>query len=208
MLDTFKARLKAKAKALGVNLSQKRIDAFADRLHKKNPDLTEEADHDAKIEELHDLTPLDEIARQDDKLRTFEKKDKETKKSDSDEDTDGNEGDKGKGKANDDTPAWAKALMQEVQTLKAEKVQQTIQQKVSSHEKIKGIPAQFLKGKALPQKEEDIDAFAEEVANDYTAFKQELTNQGFAQTSKPVGSAGPGKEPVDPKQIDAILDSI
>jgi ribosomal protein L12E/L44/L45/RPP1/RPP2 len=50
MLDVFKAQLKAKTKAAGVNLSQKRIDAYADRLHKKNPDVKEVAEHDTLID--------------------------------------------------------------------------------------------------------------------------------------------------------------
>jgi hypothetical protein len=36
MIDTYKARLKAKSTAAGANLSQKRIDALADRLQKSS----------------------------------------------------------------------------------------------------------------------------------------------------------------------------
>lgn len=197
MRDSILAKFKAKYP--DVNLSKKRLDALADKLASK---ITDENEIDAKLDELNEMLPFADIAKQDDKIRDLEAKAKKTPA------TPPKEKEEKEPEEKDDTPQWAKALMQEVQTLKAEKVQQTIQQKVTGHEKIKGIPAQFLKGKALPQKEEDIDAFVEEVANDYTAFKQELTNQGFAQTSKPVGSAGPGKEPVDNKQLDAILDSI
>jgi hypothetical protein len=86
MLDVFKARLKAKTKAAGVNLSQKRIDAFADRLHKKNPAITEEADHDTAIDELDEVVSFKDIAKDDDRLRTLEAKSKDKPGSDKDPD--------------------------------------------------------------------------------------------------------------------------
>ena len=96
MLDTFKARLRAKAKAWGVNLSTKRIDALADRLHKKNPDLTDEADHDSRIDDLNEITPLEDMAKQDDRIRSLETKAKaqlpkkeEQHNDDDDDDDDG-----------------------------------------------------------------------------------------------------------------------
>lgn len=197
MRDSILAKFKAKYP--DVNLSKKRLDAIVDKLAAK---ITDENEIEAKLDELNDFLPFADIAKQDDKIRDLEAKAKKTPPPATTPDK------KDDPPAEDPNTVLLKTLLQKVEKLETEKVQTSIQQKVSSHEKIKGIPAQFLKGKALPEKEEDIDAFVEEVANDYTAFKQELTNQGFAQTSKPVGSAGPGKEPVDPKQIDAILDSI
>src|SRR5690349_8539866 len=74
MLETFKERLKAKLPDLKAqNLTEKRLNAIADRLQNKFPDLTDEADYDAKIDELNDLTPFAEIAKQDDRIRTLEK---------------------------------------------------------------------------------------------------------------------------------------
>jgi hypothetical protein len=58
-LETFKAQLKAKYS--GLNLSQKRIDEISARLHKKNPDLTEEANHDTRLDDLNELMPFADI---------------------------------------------------------------------------------------------------------------------------------------------------
>jgi hypothetical protein len=123
MLDTFKARLKAKAKAAGANLSQKRIDAIADRLHKKFPDLTEEADHEAKLEDYYDDDTLKDIAKDDDKLRTIEAiKPKPQPQPSNDNNP--------QPQPQEEMPAWAKDLLTEVKTLKQEKQQQSIQQKL------------------------------------------------------------------------------
>jgi len=76
-------------------------------------------------------------------------------------------------KSDDDTPAWAKSLMQEVQTLKQEKSQTSIQQKIT--EKLKDVPAVFYKGR-IPASEDQIDIAAKEIQDDYTAYKQDQIN--------------------------------
>lgn len=204
MLDTFKARLKAKTTATGVNLSQKRIDAIADRLHKKFPELVEEADHDKHLDELNELTPFDEMAKTDDRLRTLENK-KTEKPKDEPKPTD-------TPKADDDTPAWAKTLIESNQKLSAdlaaiqkEKNQQSISTKVSSHEKLKDVPADFLALSTLPEKEEEIDAFVDKVVTTWGNVKQKMADDGFAQTTKPVnGQAAGGKDKVS-SEMSAFL---
>jgi superfamily I DNA and/or RNA helicase len=196
MLDTFKARLKAKAKAAGANLSQKRIDAIADRLHKKFPDLTEEADHEAKLEDYYDDDTLKDIAKDDDKLRTIEAiKPKPQPQPSNDNNP--------QPQPQEEMPAWAKDLLTEVKTLKQEKQQQSIQQKLGQHEKLKDINKTFWSKRALPTKDEDIDAFVEEVTTDHAAFLQESgygnigEHKPPASTEKPI----PGKVKVDPALV-------
>lgn len=200
MLDTFKARLKAKAKALGVNLSTKRIDAIADRLHKRNPDLTDDAEHDTRIDELHELQPLDEIAKADDRIRDLEAKakgpapkKKEPELAEDEDDDEAGDDDtkagkaKGKKKPSDEPPpAWAKALMQTVETLAKDKTHSSIQSKISARLKDK-VPEKFYNKRALPDSEDDLDAFIEDIENDWTDLQQEQTNEGLAKSGKPLG---------------------
>lgn len=194
MLDTFKARLKAKYPK--ANLSQKRIDAFADRLHKKFPELTEEADHDAKIDDYYPEEDIMVIAKQDDTIRTLKAKPKDTTDTTTQTTTQ-------TATAPDDAPEWAKSLIQsnqtlaqQLQALQVEKTQQTINQKLSAHDKLKDIPAVFWNKRKMPEKEDEIDAFVDDVANDYTTLNQSKVDQTVSTTSKPVvGSkpAGDGK---------------
>jgi hypothetical protein len=205
MLDTFKARLKSKLKDLGVNLSTKRMDAIADRLHKKNPDLKDDKDHDEKIDELNELSPFEDIAKSDDRVRTLEAKTKEKPpKKDEDQEEEGEGEDdagttkpkpKGKKKTDDEPPAWAKQLLGEVASLKKEKVQSTIQQKIAAKLKDK-VPEKFYSKRALPESEEDLDDFISEIETDWSDLKQSENNEGLGKTTKP-GGGGEGADNLD-----------
>lgn len=201
MLDTFKARLKAKAKAAGANLSQKRIDALADRLNKKNPDLNgDDAEHDAKIDDLYDEQDYKDFASVDDHQRAKEakeKKDKEAAKAKS-----GSEPDTDKGNEGDEMPSWAKALLTEVQTLKKEKAQSTIAEKLKGNDKLRDIPASFYKGRPLPENDEGIEAFVTDVVTDHTAFLQEM---GYSQVTPHTPVKGVTGKPGEKAKIDPDL---
>lgn len=187
MHDVFKARLKAKTKAAGVNLSQKRIDAYADKLHKKNPDVTDEAAHDELIDALDELVDFKEIAKEDDRVRTLEARSKN--KSSEEEDDDADEPTAGKAKPakkDDDVPAWAKGLIDTVNTLKAEKQTSSMKDQLAQKLKDKNIPEKFYSKRALPEKEEELDGFVAEIENDWTELKQENNNLGLGGSSKPV----------------------
>lgn len=91
---------------------------------------------------------------------------------------------------NDDVPEWAKALLNEVKTLKREKVQGTMKEQLKA--KLKDVPESYYAKRALPEKEEDLEAFAEEVKADYSAFEGELVEKGLMSTKRPVdGNGGP-----------------
>lgn len=208
MLDTFKARLKAKTKAAGVNLSQKRIDAFADRLHKKNPEAKEDAEHDTLIDELDELVSFADVAKEDDRVRTLEARAKQpakTKNQESDDDDTEDEDEQEKGaKPKDRTPKWAKDLIAEVQNLKAEKKVTSIKTQLAEKLKGKEIPEKFYHKRALPEKEEDLDAFVSEIENDWTELKQETNNALLGGNGKPAGGTGGSTKDADvDKAIDA-----
>lgn len=190
MTEKIKAQLKAKFP--GVNLSNDRLNAIADRLSKK---ITDEAQIAEKLDEFNELMPLADIAREDDRMRTLEAQSKKPAQQQPSQQQPQTE------PPADDTPAWAKSLIQEVQTLKAEKAQTSIQQKLSTHEKLKGIPAVFYKGRSLP-KEEELDSFVEAIATDYTAFKQET-----AQTIPADGRPASGLPAATATAIDAQIDA-
>jgi hypothetical protein len=197
-----------RAKYPGVNLSKKRMDAIADRL---TPKIKDESEIDAKLDELNEILPFADIAKDDDRLRTLEEKSKkpaqqqqQTEKTDTDPETK-----KEDSKKEDEMPSWAKELVTEVKSLRQEKVQATMQQKLAAHEKLKGIPSIFYKGRPLPEKEEELDAFVETIAADYATFKAEEAKPELKPDGKPASGKPDGvdKKP-DPKEIDAVLDKI
>lgn len=183
MLDTFKVRLKAKYP--GVNLSTKRLDAIADRLHKKFPDLTDEADHDQKLDDLNELQPFDELAKQDDRLRTLENKPKEKEEPK-------REDPPTEGKPKEPRPEWLQlildqnaALAERLNGIEREKSQTTISKKIDDLAKEKKIPASYYQKRKMPEKEEDIQSFIDEAATDYEVMRQELKDEGFQQSKRP-----------------------
>lgn len=212
MLDTFKARLKAKAKTLGAaSLSNARIDAIAARLHKKYPELTDEADHDTRIDEFNELQPLADIAKEDDRVRTLEAKAK-GQPSNQNQDVDDDNVDepqpstsKPKKKDTEEIPAWAKGLIDAVNTITKEKTQTSMAAKVA--EKLKDVvPAKFYAGRLLPEKEEDLEAFVETVKADHTSFMQDMINEGLMSATPPLSGGGPGK--LDDKAFEAQVEAF
>ncbi len=97
----------------------------------------------------------------------------------------------------DDTATLLKTLLQEVQTLKADKVQSSMKTKAA--EQLKGIPASYYAKRALPEKEEDLAAFVQEVQDDYSAFRQEMIDGGLMNNTPPAGGkSGASATTVDP----------
>lgn len=101
-----------------------------------------------------------------------------------------------------DEPAWFKsyreakdAELAEVKTKlenqEKEKARMTLIEKVKSHDKLKGIPASFLNGRNLiPESEDKLDQLAASIEADYTAFKQEMAEQGVHISVPPAGGSG------------------
>lgn len=65
------------------------------------------------------------------------------------------------------------ALSTEVGSLKTEKEKATVSDLALKHEALKDVPKSYLKGRSLPAKAEDVEAWANEVKTDYTAFATE-----------------------------------
>lgn len=181
-LELFKKVIRSKAKELKANLSQGRIDAMAAKLHAKNPDLTEEADHEEPVNNLNDLMPFADIAKDDDRLRTLEKKDPTKKPADPENPT--NE-DPTKKSGDDEPPAWAKKLQSDLDAMKTEKAQSTNKTKLK--DLIKDVPESYYKGRVVPEKEEDLQAFADEVQADWEGFRQEQITAGLMTQTAPGG---------------------
>lgn len=84
-----------------------------------------------------------------------------------------------------DMPEWAKVfqksiegLSQTVTTLAKEKQQTTMQ--ALAAQKLKDINPTFYKGRVFPEKEEELDAWVQEVTDDYAAFTQDMQSKGIA----------------------------
>jgi hypothetical protein len=179
-----------KAKFPTVNLSKKRLEAIAAKIEAKVID--DETKIDAAITTYDEYNPLVEIAKQDDTIRSLEAKTKPPVKKDEPVVPP-------VPVITDDTPEWAKAMIEQnkllaagLATLQGEKVASTMRQKAT--EKLKDVPASYWSKRVIPEKEEDMEAFVADVQSDYTAFKKELTDAGISVLSVPKSGETP-----DPK---------
>lgn len=178
------------------------MDAIADKLSAK---ITDENQIEAKLDELNDIMPFADIAKQDDRLRTLESKSKD-KAEEKKEEPKGEEKkeDKSDDQKTDETPAWAKKLFEEVEALKTEKRQTSINQKLQDKFKEKKLPS-YLTKYVKVEKEEDIDGVVTQLEEDFQAEQQSQIDAGLGSNKKPLnGKNGTGKTPTK-EEIDKIL---
>jgi hypothetical protein len=113
-----------------------------------------------------------------------------------------------------DEPAWFTVfkeeqkkstddLKAEIEAQKQEKTLIALSERVSKHEKLKDIPASYLKGRNLiPKSEADIDQLVATIETDYNGFKQEMAEKGVVISVPPTGGGQSG----DKSTIDEYLD--
>jgi len=185
-----------KVKYPGINLSKKRLEAIASKIETKVID--DETKIDAALAAMDDAYAFADIAKDDDKVRTLEAKLKtpagetpaEKAAREAAEAAAALETDK-------DTPAWAKALIEQNKTLaqdlaaiKGEKVANTIKGKAT--ELLKEVPVSYWGKRAIPETEEALQDFVTEVTTDYAAFKKDMTDAGLSVLSAPRTGTGVG----------------
>ena len=110
-----KSKVIARLKALfpKANLSQKRLDAIADKLATKPADDADDAAIDAVINDFNSILSYEEIAREDDRVRTLEQKANPPAPAPTPSPTP--EPPKG-----DDIPSWAQAILDSNKKLEGE----------------------------------------------------------------------------------------
>ncbi|GAB3701414.1 hypothetical protein GCM10027592_29480 [Spirosoma flavus] len=186
MKDKIIAKLKEKYP--NINLSKARLDAIADKLK-----VTEESEIEGKLEELNDIFPFAEVAKQDDRIRGLEKKDqkpadekKPDNKPEKDDSADDDEG----------MPKWFKGYASKVDSL-VEKVlnietgNTTKTRKQQLEEALADAPEKFkkltLKNFELMNfdTDEKFTGFLEGLKTDKAEFAQTETNEVLETQGKP-----------------------
>jgi len=216
----FKDKILAafKLKYPGVNLSKTRLAAIATKIETKVID--DETKIDAALAAMDDAYAFTDIAKDDDRIRTLEAKIKTPKKEDE------TPAEKlareqaealAKAPVDDDTPAWAKALIKQSETLasdlaaiKGEKVANTIKSKLEK-ELLKDVPVDFWDEWSLPTSDEALPAFAEKVTTKFAAINQQRTEQGLSAMAAPKSSTVPATGKVTPaskEEVASIVDNI
>ncbi|OZI09589.1 hypothetical protein BWI93_03130 [Siphonobacter sp. BAB-5385] len=187
MKDKIKERLKAKFS--GVNLSEKRMDAIADKLK-----VSEESEIDDKLDELNELFPFADMAKHDDRERAKEAFDKKKQEQPKPDNAKVEEPQKESG--TEEMPAWFKAYSDKVdQRLGAiETGKQTDTRKSKLAETLSGFSDTYKKiveknfSKMAFANDDEFDAFLADVKTDGADFQQTEANTGLGSVTKPAQS--------------------
>lgn len=91
----------------------------------------------------------------------------------------------------DETKKLLLELKQELAEMKKKDTQQTLSEQLNKRLTEKKIPLQLGKGRTI-ETADQLDTIEQEIEADYAAMKQELANQGFAETPKPGGGGSGG----------------
>lgn len=216
--EVIKARLKAKYPK--ANLSTKRLDAIAARLAPKPADDADDDAVDAVLAEANDFMSFEEIAREDDRVRTLEANQK-PKPEPNPNPNPNPPADPPSPPTPDDTPSWAKSLMESNAKLEAkitaletgkitESKQLTAQQAFEKSELLKGlkpeIKATWLKRlQVTPETtDEEITSQIESLETEYSELTQNIANNSNFAGPPPAGQT----PKVDDKAVESIVESL
>ncbi|MDB5241435.1 MAG: hypothetical protein JWP57_2060 [Spirosoma sp.] len=204
MTDKEVARFKVKFPK--INLSKARLDAYKLNL----ADDADDAAIDARLDEVNGTFPFEEIAKADDRLRQPPKPAPAPAPPAPAPDP---------APVPDDTPEWAKGLiesnktlLQEVSNLKAGKTAETRKQQLETA--LTGANDAFknpiLKAFARMQfaTDEEFSTYLAEVKTDSEAFTQGLADTSLSQNGAPRQPAGGSTAKPTQAQIDATLDAL
>ena len=159
------------------NLSTIRISQYAEKLKAKLSEESTKEDVDNLIKDLNDLVDFEQVAKDDDRLRTYQKPQPKVEEAQKQSEE----------PKSDDVPEWAKALLIEVKTLREEKVQDTIQSKFRNHEALKGIPTEILDLVKTPTTLDEVDKFATTIADVYKEKQIKEKLDSFGRDIPPQG---------------------
>lgn len=193
------------------NLSQKRIDEISAKLAKKPADDADDDAVDLVINDANDLMDFEAIAKEDDRIRTLEAKVKQPNPTNP-----GNTEDpKPEIKTGDDTPEWAKALLQKVEAIEKGEITKSKQSSIvnafNKSEVLKNLKPEIKESwlKRIPVTDDLTDEQISEqitsLENEYQALTQtSADNQSY---SGPTPTGNPNAD-ISDKEIDNIVDSL
>lgn len=161
------------------NLKKERLDVFVSKLSSKLSEESTQEDVDALWQDYNEVVNFEQLAKDDDRLRTLNVPKPQPKVEEASKQSEGPK--------SDDVPEWAKALLTEVKTLREEKVQDTIQSKFRNHEALKGIPTEILDLVKTPTTLDEVDQFATTIADVYKEKQIKEKLDSFGRDIPPQG---------------------
>ncbi|MBU7577205.1 MAG: hypothetical protein KAF40_04010 [Flavihumibacter sp.] len=186
-----KANILAQLQAKYPGVAKAILELVADKLAQT---VTEETAIEGAISEL-EKAPIgikeygDLLQREGDRRVTEAQKKFKSEKSD--DPNPPNPGADPKDKGDDSLKKMLEQLTAKIDGLEKRSAQQSLSEQLNKRLTDKKIPLQLAKGRLI-ESPDQLDTIEQEIEADYAAMKQELANQGFAETPKPGGGGSGG----------------
>ncbi|MBP1222655.1 hypothetical protein [Flavobacterium sp. 1355] len=213
--EQIKARLKIKYPK--ANFSQKRIDAIAAKLAPKPVDGADDDAIDAVLEAANDFMSFEDIARQDDRVRTLEANQKP--KADPPAPNPNDPPAPAKIEVEDDTPKWAKAILEsnqkmagELESFKKGKViedkKSTVAQLIEGSEILKGLKPEIKKKWMERVNVESETSFEDQIKELETEYSELVQINADSNSYAPAAGSGSTEFKPDEKVVDDIVNNL
>lgn len=177
------------------NLTKQRLDEIvSDKLIGRFSDESTNEEIDAILE----LLPINEIAKQDDKVRTLE-----ARKQDSPKEDPKNEG----GETDNEILKALKGLADRLDGIENEKKRNSLAERFNSDERIKDVP-DFIKKGYIPNSEEDLEANIEALASEFKSFSEKNKLQNFGNDIPKDSFASLSKKEISSEDAKAIVSGM
>lgn len=189
------------------NLSTKRIDVITAKLESKVSDDADDTAIDEVVNQANDFMDFEAIAKEDDRIRTLEANQKK-----GDEGGDPPKDGKTPEQPKDDTPEWAKALLNKVEALEKGKVTEskanTVADLFSKSEILKGLPENQKQSwlKRVNLEAEDLSAEVSALETEYTELKQSIVDSSEYAGSPFMKTEG--KDAVSDADLDTVMNQL
>lgn len=205
-----KQKIVGRLKALfpKANLSQKRIDAIADKLELKVADDADDSVIDDVVNQANDFMDFEAIAKEDDRIRTLEANQKKAGEGEGEPNPPGTP----PTPPNDETPEWAKSLLQKVEAIEKGEITKskasTVSDLFSKSEVLKGLP-ENQKQSWMKRVNLDAEDLATEISSleaEYTELKQSIVDSNdYAGAPFRATEAGGS---VSDAELDAVMGNL
>ena len=173
------------------NLSSIRISQYAERLKAKLSEESTQEDVDNLIKDLNDLVDFSQVAKDDDRLRTYQKPKEEMKQEEP-------------APTDTDNPMleMLKQLTDKIDKLESDKFQESVSGKFKSDKRLEGIPS-LVVDKFVPKSFEDIESTIESLVDTFKDEQIKSKLNSFGRDIPPQGEHSKSVE-VKPKSIEDL----
>lgn len=183
------------------NLSKTRMEQYTNKIATKLTEESTEEEIDDIIKDYNEIVNFEQVAKDDDRIRTLESKPKPQESEKMKEEPIKND--------NEILLDAISKLTEKVTVFETQKQAETIATKFANDERLRGIPKLMIE-RNTPTTMEDIDAYADILANDWKEIQTQAKLSQFGVDSTPQGktnSSTSAKEATD-EEVDSIFNNM